>query len=190
MTKQPVPDISQLLLDWSGGDRAALDQLVPLVQTELRHLASRYMAKERKGHTLQTSALVNEAYLRLIDQNRVRWQNRSHFFAIASQLMRRIVIDYARAHTRDKRGGKAQRVSLDEAAQLPSQPASELIALDRALERLAAFDRRRSQVVELRFFGGLSVDEIAEALHVSRVTVMRDWKLAKAYLYRAMRNES
>jgi RNA polymerase sigma-70 factor (ECF subfamily) len=188
MSKSQPEEVTQLLLDWSNGNRAALDRLFPLVHAELHRLASRYMAKERHGHTLQTSALVNEAYLRLVDQRRVQWQNRAHFFAIASQLMRRIVVDHARAHAQVKRGGGAQRVSLENAAELSLKPASDLIALDDALESLAAIDPRRSRVVELRFFGGLSVEETAETLKVSTITVMRDWKLAKAYLYRAIRN--
>ncbi len=190
MTRPPPEEVTQLLLDWSKGNRAALDKLIPLVHTELRRLASRYMAKERKDHTLQTSALVNEAYLRLVDQKHVQWQNRAHFFAIASQLMRRIVVDYARAHGQEKRGGNARRVSLEQAAQLSREPAADIVALDNALQRLTAVDPRRSQVVELRFFGGLSVEETAEVLKVSPITVMRDWKLAKAYLYRAVKNGS
>jgi len=188
MSKPQPEEVTQLLLDWSNGNRAALDKLFPLVHAELHRLAGRFMAKERHGHTLQTSALVNEAYLRLIDQRRVQWQNRAHFFAIASQLMRRIVVDHARAHAQVKRGGGARRVSLENAAELSPKPASDLIALDEALEGLAAIDPRRSRVVELRFFGGLSVEETAETLEVSTITVMRDWKLAKAYLYRAIRN--
>ena len=190
MSTSPPKEVTQLLLEWSNGNHAALDKLIPLVHGELRRLASRYMAKERKGHTLQTSALVNEAYLRLVDQKHAHLKNRGHFFAIASQLMRRIVVDHARAHAQKKRGGDAQRISLDETAVLSRQPARELIALDESLNNLAVIDPRRCQVVELRFFGGLSVEETAETLKISPITVMRDWKLAKAYLYRAIRNDS
>ena len=154
--------------------------------TELHRLAHRHMRRERPGHTLQTSALVNEAYVRLIDQRKVHWQSRAHFFAIASRLMRRILVDHARAHNRDKRGGGALQVSLDEAAFVSQERAAELIALDDALSSLAAIDQRKTQVVELRFFGGMSVEETAEVLHVSAVTVMRDWSTAKAWLHRTI----
>jgi len=176
--------VSQLLIDWSCGNKAALDQLTPLVDAELRRLAHQYMRHERPGHTLQTTALVNEAYLRLIDQRHVHWQNRAHFFGIAAQLMRRILVDYARKRRYAKRGGGAVRVSLDEAAMVSQDRAAELIALDEALQNLAAIDARRSQVVELRFFGGLSIEETAEVLRISRNTVIRDWTTAKAWLYR------
>jgi RNA polymerase sigma factor (TIGR02999 family) len=189
MTTHAPEEVTQLLLDWSKGNREALDKLVPLVYDELRRLASRYMAKERPGHTLQTTALVNEAYLRLVDQRNVRWQNRAHFFAIASQLMRRIVVDHARNHARAKRGGGAHKVSLDEAAMLSQELAADLIALDDALKELAAIDPRKSEVVELRFFGGLSVEETAEVLKISSVTVMRDWSMAKAWLKRAVTSD-
>ena len=177
-------ELSQLLIDWSGGNKAALDQLIPLVDAELRRLAHQYMKQERPGHTLQTTALVNEAYLRLVDQRHVHWQNRAHFFGIAAQLMRRILVDYARNRRYAKRGGDPLRVSLDEAAMVSQDRAAELIALDEALTSLAAIDARRSQVVELRFFGGLSIEETAEVLRVSRNTVIRDWTMAKAWLYR------
>ena len=184
-TPPPSPkEVSQLLIDWSGGNKAALDQLTPLVDAELRRLAHRYMRQERPGHTPQTTALVNEAYLRLVDQRHVHWQNRAHFFGIAAQLMRRILVDHARAHTRVKRGGGALRVSLDEAAMVSQDRAAELIALDEALQNLTAIDPRRSQVVELRFFGGLSIEETAEVLRVSRNKVIRDWTMAKAWFYR------
>ena len=176
--------VSQLLIDWSCGNKGALDQLIPLVDAELRRLAHQYMRQERPGHTLQTTALVNEAYLRLIDQRHVHWQNRAHFFGIAAQLMRRILVDYARNRRYAKRGGGALRVSLDEAAMESQERAVELIALDEALQNLAAIDPRRSQVVELRFFGGLSIEETAEVLKTSRNTVIRDWTMAKAWLYR------
>jgi RNA polymerase sigma-70 factor (ECF subfamily) len=182
--------VTQLLIDWSRGDQAALDSLMPLVYEELRRIAHRYMRKERAGHTLQTTALINEAYLRLIEQQRVQWQSRAHFFAIAAQLMRRILVDYARNHGRAKRGGDALRVSLNEAAVASEERAAELIALDDALQRLADFDQRKSQVVELRFFGGLSIEETAEVLNVTPMTVVRDWKTAKAWLHREISHES
>jgi RNA polymerase sigma factor (TIGR02999 family) len=179
-------EITQLLLAWNAGDAQALDQLMPLVHDELHLLAHRYMAGERDGHPLQTTALVNEAYLRLIDSSRVRWQNRAHFFAVSAQLMRRILVDVARARRQLKRGGDAVQVSLDEALTVSTQPGADLIALDDALTALAAFDERKSKVVELRFFGGLTVEETAEVLKVSVMTVMRDWGLAKAWLLREM----
>jgi RNA polymerase sigma-70 factor (ECF subfamily) len=178
-----------LLLAWGRGDETALDQLIPLVHDELRRLARRHMAGERPGHTLQASALVNEAYLRLIEVNQVRWQNRAHFFAMASRVMRRILVDAARARGYQKRGGGAETVPLDEALLVSGEPRQDLIALDDALNALAAFDLRKSQVVEMRFFGGLSVEETAEALHVSADTVMRDWRLAKVWLVRELRGE-
>jgi RNA polymerase sigma factor (TIGR02999 family) len=178
-----------LLLAWGRGDETALDQLIPLVHDELRQLARRHMAGERPGHTLQATALVNEAYLRLIEVNQVRWQNRAHFFAMASRVMRRILVDAARARGFQKRGGGAEKVSLDEALLVSGEPRQDLIALDDALNALAAFDLRKSQVVEMRFFGGLSVEETAEALHVSADTVMRDWRLAKVWLVRELRGE-
>ena len=186
---RPPHEVTELLVAWSEGDRAALDQLTPLVYEELHRLARNHMSRERQGHTLQTSALVNEAYLRLIDQKNVRWQNRAQFFSIASRLMRRILVDYARSHRYAKRGGDMRRVSLDEAAIVAQEPAAELVALDDALKSLAALDPRKCQVVELRFFGGMSVEESAEVLGVSVVTVMRDWSTAKAWLHRAMEKE-
>jgi RNA polymerase sigma factor (TIGR02999 family) len=179
-------EITQLLLAWNEGDAQALDRLMPLVQDELHRLAHRYMAGERPGHPLQTTALINEAYLRLIDSSRVRWQNRSHFFAVSAQLMRRILVDFARARDKLKRGGDAVQVSLDEAMEIPLEPSADLIALDDALTTLATFDERKSKVIELRFFGGLSVEETAEVLKVSPVTVMRDWGLAKVWLLREL----
>jgi RNA polymerase sigma factor (TIGR02999 family) len=181
--------VTQLLIDWSRGDQAALDSLMPLVYGELRRLAHCYMRRERVGHTLQTTALINEAYLRLVEQQHVQWHNRAHFFAISAQLMRRILVDHARSHTRVKRGGGVLKMSLDEAV-VPSQKrAAELVALDDALQSLATVDLRKSQVVELRFFGGLSVEETAEVLKVTPMTVTRDWKTAKAWLHREMSNE-
>ena len=179
-------EITQLLLAWNGGDELALDRLMPLVHDELHRLAHRYMAGERLGHPLQTTALVNEAYLRLIDSSRVRWQNRAHFFAVSAQLMRRILVDVARARKKLKRGGEAIQVSLDDAMAISSEPGTDLIALDEALTALAAFDERKSKVVELRFFGGLTVEETAEVLKVSPMTVMRDWGLAKVWLMREL----
>ena len=184
-----APNPTTLLLAWGRGDETALDQLIPLVHDELRQLARRHMARERPGHTLQATALVNEAYLRLIEVNQVRWQNRAHFFAMASRVMRRILVDAARARGYQKRGGGAETVSLDEALLVSGEPRQDLIALDDALNALAAFDLRKSQVVEMRFFGGLSVEETAEALHVSADTVMRDWRLAKVWLVRELTGE-
>jgi RNA polymerase sigma factor (TIGR02999 family) len=178
--------ITQLLLAWHGGDEQALDRLMPLVHDELRLLAHRYMAGERPGHPLQTTALVNEAYLRLVDSSRVRWQSRAHFFAVSATLMRRILVDAARARTQLKRGGDAVQVSLDEAMGISSEPAADVIALDAALTALASFDERKSKVVELRFFGGLTVEETAEVLKISVMTVMRDWNLAKVWLLREL----
>jgi RNA polymerase sigma factor (TIGR02999 family) len=183
-------EVTQLLIDWSRGDQAALESLMPLVYEELRRLAQRYMRRERIGHTLQTTALINEAYLRLIEQQRVQWQNRAHFFAIATQLMRRILVDCARTRTRAKRGGGALRASLDEAAVPSEERGVELIALDDALKRLAVIDHRKSRVVELRFFGGLSIEEVAGVLNVTPMTVVRDWKTAKAWLHREISHES
>lgn len=185
MTRSPH-EVTQLLVAWSNGDRAALDELTPLVYEELYRLAHHHMSRERPGHTLQTSALVNEAYVRLIDQKNVRWQKRAQFFSIASRLMRRILVDHARSHHSAKRGGDIRRVSLDEAAVVARERAAELVALDEALNSLAAIDPRKSQVVELRFFGGMSVEETAEVLGVSPVTVMRDWSTAKACLQLAI----
>jgi len=179
--------ITRLLVDWRGGDQAALEQLMPLVHDELRRLARRHMAHERVGHTLQATALVNEAFVRLIDVRQVKWQDRAHFFAMSSRLMRRILVDFARSKGYQKRGGGAQKVSLDDALVVATEPGQDLVALDDALNALAAFDARKSQVVEMRFFGGLSVEETAEALNVSVDTVMRDWKLAKAWLLRELK---
>lgn len=185
----PPHELTQLLIDCSDGSQPAYDQLFPLVYEELRRLAHRYMSRERPGHTLQTTAVVHEAYLRLIDQKHVQWQNRAHFFAIAAQMMRRILITHAQSHAYAKRGGGALRVSLDEAAIVSQERAGELIALDEALTALTVIDPRRSQVVELRYFGGLNNEEIAEVMKVSPNTVMRDWNVAKAWLYREMSKE-
>jgi RNA polymerase sigma-70 factor (ECF subfamily) len=187
----PVPEeITQLLIDWSNGSPEALERLMPMVESELRRIAANYMRRERPGHTLQTSALVNEAYLKLVDQREVRWQNRSHFFALASQLMRRILLDHARAQHRAKRGGEAVHVDLEDVAVMSPQKSEELIALDEALVRFAEFDERKSKIVEMRFFGGLTVNEIAEVLGIAPVTVMLHWRLAKAWLQREMHGGS
>ncbi len=179
-------EITQLLLAWGAGEQEALQKLAPLVYAELHNLARRYMAGERVGHTLQTTALVNEAYLRLVDTSRVQWQNRAHFFAVSAQLMRRILVDFARSRNYAKRGGAARLVSLDEAPPIALEPGAELIALDDALVALSAFDPRKAKVVELRFFGGLTEDEVAEVLKVSSDTVTRDWRLAKVWLRREL----
>jgi RNA polymerase sigma factor (TIGR02999 family) len=185
MTSSPE-QVTQWLIAWSSGDQTALDKLMPLVYDELHRLAHHYMSRERPGHTLQTTALVNEAYLRLIDQKSVSWQNRAHFFAVAAQVMRQILVDYARRRQVLKRGGQAVKVSLDEAAIVSQERGADLVALDDALTSLAAIDPRKSQIVELRFFGGLSVEETAEVLKVSPRTVMRQWSLAQAWLYREL----
>jgi len=183
-------DITRLLTAWTDGDQSALEKLVPLVESELHRLAHHYMGRERPGHTLQTSALVNEAYIRLIDWKNVRWQNRAHFFAVSAQLMRRILVDFARERNYLKRGGGALQVSLAEAESLPLERNDDLVALDEALAKLTQFDDRKGRVVELRFFGGLSVREVAEVLKVSEETVMRDWRLAKVWLLRELGQES
>jgi RNA polymerase sigma factor (TIGR02999 family) len=185
MTAAPQT-MTQLLSAWSDGDKVALEQLMPLVYQELHRLAARHLASERAGHTLQPTALVNEAYLRLIDQKRVRWQTKAHFLAIAAHMMRRILVDYARARRYAKRGGGAPVVTLDEAAALSVERASDLIAVDDVLNRLSELDPRKGRVVELRFFGGLSVEETAEVLQISPNTVLRDWRTAKAWLHREL----
>jgi RNA polymerase sigma-70 factor (ECF subfamily) len=183
----PAPkQVTQLLVAWGNGDEAARDELMPLVYDELHRLAHRYMNRERPGHTLQTSALVNEAFVRLVDQRDVHWQNRAHFFGLAAQMMRRILVDYARNRRYAKRGGGARQVSLDEAMIVSEERTAEVVALDDALKGLAEIDPRKSQIVELRFFGGLSIDETAEVLKISPGTVMRDWTLAKAWLRKQM----
>jgi RNA polymerase sigma factor (TIGR02999 family) len=189
MTAPSSQEITQLLLAWSDGDQAALEKLTPLVYAELHRLAKGYMFGERPGHTLQTTALINEAYMRLIDWKNVRWQGRAHFFGVAAQVMRRILVDFARARHYTKRGGAAPQVSLDEAVTIHEDRSAELIALDEALKSLAEIDPRKSQVVELRFFGGLSAKETAEALKVSLRTVEREWNSARAWLYRELRGE-
>ena len=180
-------EVTKLLRAWSAGDEEALEKLTPLVYQELHRAARRYMAGERSSHTLQATALINEVYLRLIDAQRMDWQNRAHFFAVCAQLMRRILTDFARSRRYQKRGGGAAHMPLDEALVVGSQADSELVELDEALKKLALFDERKSRVVELRFFGGLEVKETAEVLCVSPETVMRDWKLAKVWLVRELR---
>jgi RNA polymerase sigma-70 factor, ECF subfamily len=182
-------EVSELLRAWSDGDRAALDRLTAIVYGELRRLARRYMRGERPGHSLQTTALVNEAYMRLVDYKSMQWQNRAHFFAVSSQLMRRILVEHARRHNL-KRGGGIPHVSFEDAAEVGGDRAADLVALDDALAALARVDPRKVQVVEMRFFGGLSVEETAEVLKISAVTVMRDWSTAKAWLYRELTGES
>jgi len=181
-------DITQLLLESRDGNKEALDRLMPLVYDELRRLAKSYMRRERPDNTLQPTALVNEAYLKLIDQREVRWQNRAHFFGIAAQLMRRILVDRARSHNASKRGGDGERVPLNEnLIQAPDKPDIDLISLDDALAKLGEIDPQQSRIVELKFFGGLTVDEIAEVLKISPATVKRDWSVAKAWLHREIR---
>lgn len=182
-------DITGLLVEWSNGNHAALDKLLPLVERDLHRLAHAYMRRENPDHTLQTTALINETYLRLIDQRKVQWQNRAHFFGIAAQIMRRILLNYARDQKRLKRGGRAIHVSLSKADVMPAEKDREIIALNDALNRLEAVDERKARVVELRYFGGLSVDEVAEVLSVAPITVMRDWQFAKAWLARELQDE-
>lgn len=186
MTPSPK-SITELLIEWRDGDETALDKLMPLVYEELRRLARYYMRRERPGHTLQSAALVNEAYLRLVDHKGMRWQNRAHFYAVASQAMRRILVDHARSRQYLKRGGADQKVALDEAANVVQKQAADVLALDDALNGLSAIDPRKSQIVEMRYFGGMTVEETAEVLGLSPVTVMRDWSTAKAWLLRAIR---
>jgi RNA polymerase sigma-70 factor (ECF subfamily) len=179
-------EVTRILHDWSGGDPEAPERLMPFVYDELRRLARVFLSRERGGHTLQPTALVHEAYVRLVDQTRVNWQNRAHFYGIAASMMRRVLIDHARAHSAEKRGGAAIRLSIDD-VQLPiEQRAAGLVALDEALEKLAGFDERKCKVVELRFFGGMSDKEIAEVLGVTTRTVLRDWKTARLLLYREL----
>ena len=185
-----TPQVTQLLVAWGNGDEVAGNELMSVVYEVLHRLAHRYMERESPGHTLQTSALVNEAFVRLEDQKNVRWQNRAHFFGIAAQMMRRILVDYARSRNYAKRGGGAAQISLDEALIVSDERSAEVVNVHEALERLAEFDARKGQIVELRFFGGLSIDETAEVLNVSPGTVMRDLTLAKAWLRREISSES
>ena len=192
LAKRNPGALTQLLIAWSQGDAAALEQLAPLVYAELRKLAHRYMKRERAGHTLQTTAVVHEAFLRLLDNPQEKWQNRAHFYAIAAKMMRRILVDYARANSRAKRGGETARVSIEDidapVADVALNP--DVIALDEALEKLTEIDPRRARVVELRFFGGLSVEETAHVLQVAPDTVVRDWRVAKAWLFRYLNHAS
>ena len=182
-------DLTGLLLEWRHGDKAALETLTPLVYDELRRIAHRYVRREREGHTLQTTALVNEAFVRLAGAEKIAWQNRTHFFAVTAQVMRHILIDHARRRHYTKHGGQARQVALEDAAAMSRQRAAELVMLDEALEELAKLDPRKSRVVELRYFGGLSLEETAEVLQVSPMTVRRDWRAAKAWLFRRMKDE-
>lgn len=189
--RTPSPGaVTELLRAWSDGDERALERLTPLVEAELRRLARAYMRRERRGHTLQATALVNEAFLRLVGTRTVGWQDRAHFLGIAARLMRRVLVDHARARGYRKRGGGARRVTLDEGLVVSPVPAFNLIDLDRALEVLASVDPRKSRVIEMRFFGGLSVEETAEVLHVSSDTVKRDWRLAKLWLLRELEGDA
>ena len=181
--------VTELLRAWSDGDDVALERLMPLVESELRRLARVYMGRERRGHTLQTTALVNEAFLRLTDARRIRWHDRAHFLGISARLMRRVLVDHARRRGYHKRGGGAQRVTLHEELLTSPDPALDVVALDRALEALARIDERKSRIIELRFFGGLSVEETAEVLHVSADTIKRDWRLAKLWLLHELNGE-
>jgi len=186
MTGPQTHRVTQLLIDWSNGDQSAFDKLMPLIDEELRRLAHHYMSRERAGHTLQTTALVNEAFVKLVNRKNLQWQNRAHFFGLAAQVMRTILVDHARSHASAKRGGGARNLELDEALLVSQQRASEVVALDEALNQLALIDARQSRIVELRFFGGLTVEEAAEVLHVSPVTIKREWSTAKAWLYREL----
>jgi RNA polymerase sigma-70 factor, ECF subfamily len=189
MARPSTHEITHLLRAWSSGDSQALDQLTPLVYDELRRYARQYMARERTGHTLQTTALINEVYVKLVDLTGVTWQDRAHFFAVCARLMRRILTDFARSRRYQKRGGNAERLSLDESILVSKERGADLVALDEALNALGNVDQRKSQVVELRFFGGLSVGETAEVLSVSEETVKRDWKMAKLWLLRELSME-
>jgi len=186
----PAKGVTALLQAWSSGDKSALEGLIPLIHEELHRIAKRYMDRERPGHTLQTTALINEAYLRLADARKIPWQDRAHFFAIAAQMMRRILVDHARGRQNLKRGGAIRHVSLDEALTVCRERSAELVKLNDALTALSAADQRKGQVVELRFFGGLNIEEIALVLKVSPDTVMRDWKFAKIWLLRELRSEA
>ena len=188
MTPSDKQQVTQLLVEWSNGDKTALDKLMPLIDEELRRLAHQYMRRERRGHTLQTTALVNEAYLRLVNRKNVQWQNRAHFFAIAANLMRNILVDHARSHAYVKRGGGARPLALDETLVVSEDRAAEVVALDHALKELTAMDPQQGQIVELRFFGGLTIEETAEVLQLSTATIKREWVTAKAWLYHQLSN--
>jgi len=190
MSSKSPHEVTDLLNEWGRGNKVALDELTPLVYEELRKIARRHMSRERSGHTLQTTALVNEAYLKLVSQKEVRWQDRAHFFALSAQLMRHILIDHARKRGYQKRGGGGQQVTLDEVAIVSQERDDELMALDEALKELAARDELKGRIVELRYFGGLNVDEVAEVLQIAPVTVKRHWKAAKAWLYHALKSSN
>lgn len=184
------PDnVTRLLLEWSGGNKQALEKMLPLIYDELRRLAHNFLYRERPGHTLQTTALVHEAYLKLIDQRDARWQNRAHFFAIAAQAMRRILIDSARKHIADKRGGGGEKLSLAEVATITPEPDSNLLALDEALKALAEIDAQQSRIIELRYFGGLTIEETAEVMNLSPATIKREWTMARAWLHQSLSGE-
>ena len=189
MTIPSSHDVTLMLQAWREGDRSALEKLTPLVETELRRLAHHYLARERSDHTLQTTALINEAWVRLIDWKQVSWQNRAHFFGVSARLMRNILVGFARTRKQQKRGGGAQHVSLEEAAAVSVDRSNDLIALDVALQALARYDPRKCQIVELRFFGGLSVNETAEVMRLSPITIIREWNKAKAWLYQELNPE-
>lgn len=190
MVQKSTHEVTQLLIEWSNGDKAALDKLMPLIYDELRRLAHHYMSREHPGHTLQTTAVVNEAYLRLINRKHVHWQNRAHFFAIAATLMRSILVDHARSHAYAKRGGGVRKVALDEAMIISEERAAEVVALDEALGQLAEIDPRQSRIVEMRFFAGLTIEETAEVLSLSPATIKREWSTAKAWLYHKLSKSS
>jgi len=186
MSEQGAEDVTQLLIELSKGNRVTVDLLLPLIYDELRRLAMNYLRRERPDHTLQATALVHEAYLRLVDQTRVNWQNRAHFFGVAAQIMRRLLVDYARKHNAEKRGADFQRLTLDENIEKAVERSEEIVALDRALEALAAIDEQKARIVELRYFGGLTVEETAEVMGVTPITIKRHWRMAKAWLYGQM----
>jgi len=186
MSESNTQEVTELLQKWSGGDADALEQLTPVIYSELHRIAKRYMSRERDGHTLQTTALVNEAYMRLIDWKTAKWENRAHFFGVSAQLMRRILVDFARKRPKIAEGEAPRRVSLDEAFTITTEKDEDLVALDEALNELAKFDERKAKIVELKFFGGLSVEETAEVIKVAPITVMREWQKAKAWLYREL----
>lgn len=190
MTTLSPQDVTGLLHEWRHGDKSAFDRLMPLVYDEMRRIAHRYMQKERDGHTLQTTALINEAYVRLVGQQKIEWQNRAHFFAVTAEVMRHVLIDHARRLHYAKRGGGAQHVPFDDVDAMSTERAAELVALDEALSEFAKLDPRKSRVVELRYFGGLSLEETADVLEISLMTVRRDWRAAKAWLYRKLNDEA
>ena len=189
MPLSPAEDVTGLLIDWSNGDQTAYERLVPLVYAELHRLSHHYMGRERSDHTLQTTALINEAYVRLVDQKKTQWQNRAQFFGVCAELMRRILVDYARKRGYQKRGGGAQKVTLDETLEIYAEKTTDLVALDEALKSLAEFDPRKARVVELRFFGGLNVEETAEVMGIHANTVIRDWSAARSWLYKAVTSD-